>query len=356
MLGSSYMSLAWSSLAGTLVTVAVAWWFRPAFRWTLRDGLAGLPEAIAFSKHALSISVLGQAGRNAPEFIIGRAMDMASVAFFSRAGAPLEIFQRIVLRGVRPVCLPYLVRQGGRGGQGDLAGGYLRAIGFLAAFGWPFLMLMAAGAYSVIRLMYGPQWMASVPYVKILCAAGAIELVYTFASEALIAAGRVARANLLQFWTQVARVLGVLAVVPFGLAGASWGLLVAALVGAVCSQAMLQRDIGLRWQDVLRACAPAAAGGRAQWCTGPVVGHAVAGGRGHVPALCAGGGPAHAAGLAAGAALAAPAGVAGGERPGPTGPAPPHPPQSGGLRPPRARAAPPRPWQRRPPTPFGPHV
>ena len=251
--GLAYMSLAWSSLAGVVVTVSTSLWFRPADfpRW---PGIKGIGRVIHFGKFASGIYMFGQLGKGAPEMIIGRAQNMAGVALFSRASGLVELFNRTVLRSVMPVCLPYFAKNNRE--QGNVASGYLASISYLTAIGWPFLSFMGIVAYSAVRILYGLQWMASVPLAQILCAAGAIELIHYLAKEALIAGGGVKRSNLLQIGIQTSRVVGICAVIPFGLIGACWGLLAAALFSAAFSQWNLARAIGLRTRDVIRSCLP----------------------------------------------------------------------------------------------------
>ena len=254
LIGFSYMSLAWSALSGVAVTVAVSFWFRPSGfpRWP--GGWAELPKVLHFGKHATGVYLVGQFGRSAPEMVIGRVIGLDAVAFFNRAGGLYEIFQRTVLRAVMPVCLPFLAKRSREGHA--LAGGYATMVGLLSAVGWPALALLGLGAYSAVRIIYGSQWMLSVPLAQIICMVGAVELVHSLSKEALIAAGRIDRSNLLQALVQGSRVIGLLAVIPFGLKGAAWGLLGAAVVGCVLSQWMLSRVIGLRAADLAAACLP----------------------------------------------------------------------------------------------------
>lgn len=247
------MSLAWSSLAGVAVTVGASLWFRPANfpKW---PGIKGISEVIRFGKFASGIYFFGQLGKGAPEMIIGRAQDMVGVALFSRASGLVEIFHRTVLRAVMPVCLPYFAKNNRE--QGGVVKGYLMSISYLTVIGWPFLSFVGFVAFSAIRIVYGTQWTASVPLAQILCAAGAIELIHYLAKEALIAAGEVKRSNVLQIGIQTSRIVGLFAVIPFGLSGACWGLLLAAAFGVALSQWNLARAIGLRTRDVVRSCLP----------------------------------------------------------------------------------------------------
>lgn len=253
--GLGYMSLAWASLAGTIATVATSFLFRPTSfpHW---PGLVEIRSVVHFGKHASGIYILGQAGRSAPEMIIGRVLDMPSVAFFSRAGGLIEIFRKSVLQAVWPVCLPYFAKSNRE--EGTVVTGYLRTVSYLTAIGWTFFIFLGITAYGAVRLVYGTQWTSSVPLAQILCGAAMIEIVFYMAKEVIIAAGRVDRSNLLQLGVQGSHILGLLAVIPFGLAGACWGLLTAAVFGAAFARWILARTIGLQTRDIIKACLPSA--------------------------------------------------------------------------------------------------
>ncbi|WP_158219829.1 oligosaccharide flippase family protein [Ideonella sp. A 288] len=251
--GMGYMSLAWSSLAGVALTVLMSVWFRPRDfpRW---PGLRGVAEVFHFGKFASGVYFLGQLGKGAPEMIIGRAQNMAAVAIFSRATGLVEIFNRLVLRAVLPVCMPYFAKSNRE--DGSLVKGYLTSISYLTAIGWPFIAFLGVIAFAAIRLVYGPQWVEAAPLAKIACAAAAVDLVHHLAKEALLAIGKAKTSNNLQAGIVSAQIIGLLAVVPFGLPGAAWGFLGATVVSAVLSQWVLHRSIGLRLVDVARNCLP----------------------------------------------------------------------------------------------------
>lgn len=251
--GLGYMSLAWSSLAGVIVTVCISLLLRPTGfpRW---PGLTEVGSVIRFGKHASGIYIAGQVGKHAPEIILGRALDMASVAFFSRASGLIEIFHRLVMRAVLPVCLPYFAKT--KHENDDLVTGYLRAVSYLTIVAWPFFTFCGISAYAAIRIVYGDQWLASVPLAQILCAAACIEIVHFLAKEVLIAAGRVDRSNWLQAVTQGCRIVGLLAVIPYGLEGAAWGLFAASVLGFLFAQQALACIIKLRLRMLIQACAP----------------------------------------------------------------------------------------------------
>jgi O-antigen/teichoic acid export membrane protein len=256
--GLSYMSMAWASLAGLVATVAVSVWFRPAElpRW---PSLKGVGQVFAFSKHAMGIYFFGQIGKSAPEAVIGHVLDMASVAFFSRANGLMDIFNRTVMRAVLPLCLPYFA-QSARAGESTLPG-YLNAVSLLTGIGWPFFMVAGALSFSIIRLLFGDQWGAAAQLAQILCIVAVLDLPYWLAKEVLVATGRVDRANLLQFQVQGLKLIGLLLVFPYGLTGACWGLVLASLAGGWVAHHDLARNIGLRFIDLVRSCRGSALAG-----------------------------------------------------------------------------------------------
>ena len=251
LMGYSYMSLAWSALAAIIVTVAGSMWYRPAIlpRW---PAWAGVAEVFHFSKFASLVYLFGQVGKGAPEMIIGRALGMADVAMFSRAGGLIEMFQRMALRPVMFVCMPYFARSDRE--EGEIATAYLKSVSYLTAVGWPCLAFMGIAAFSAIRIVYGPQWGAAVPLAQILVAAFAVELVHAMSREALLARGHARAANSLQIWLVLLQIAGLLAAVPWGVTGAAIGLAVATLLGALVAQIYLRRHLGLSGRELLRTC------------------------------------------------------------------------------------------------------
>jgi O-antigen/teichoic acid export membrane protein len=253
LLGFSYLALAWGSLASLAATVAVTVWYRPAHlpRW---PSLKGVGEVAHFSKHAMGIYFFGQIGKSAPEAVIGRVLDVASVAFYSRANGLMEIFNRTVLRASINLCLPYFAMELREGRPAT--SGYLKATTLLTGVGWPFFACMAVLAFSAIRLLYGDQWMTAVPLAQVLCLVAIIELPYWLATEVMIAAQRIDQSHRLQAAVQSLRVLSLVLIIPFGLIGAGWGLALAAVAGAVLAQRSLRGIVGLHFADVARACMP----------------------------------------------------------------------------------------------------
>lgn len=264
--GLSYMAMAWGALAGIVVTIAVATALRPAgMPW--RPSLRGIGEVLRFGKFATGSYLVEQLGRSAPEAVIGRAIDLAAVAFFSRANGILEIFNRAVMRAVVQVCLPYFAQR--ERASADAQSDYARTAAYVTAVGWPFFLVALPLAYPLIRTLYGPQWMESVLLAQVLCVAAMLELPFALASEMLVAKGRIDLSTRLQMQTQGIRIVGILAFIPFGLLAVCWALVAIALCNSAIAAGYLGRTIGLRPRVLARACARSAL--LAVGCAAPVL-------------------------------------------------------------------------------------
>lgn len=249
--GFGAMSMAWSSLAGIVVTVGTSMLFRPA-GFPRLPSLRGAGEVFRFGGVASGIYVLGQLGKGAPEMIIGRVQSVTDVALFSRAGGLVTLFRQLVVKAINPVCLPYFAKSVRE--EHSVHRAYIRGVAIFTVIGWTFLGFLAMAAFPVIRIIYGDQWTASVPLARVLCVAGAVELAHYLAKDALLSHGQVKLATKLQFMLQATQLAGLAAVVPFGLMGACWGMLASSIVGIAVSQWTLRQGTQFRWAQLWEAC------------------------------------------------------------------------------------------------------
>lgn len=255
LLGFSYMSLAWSTFAGIVVTVLGSLWFRPRGfpRWPSTKGMA---EVFHYGKYASGVYILSQVGRGAPELVIGRVAGAAEVGMFSRANSLVELLRRLLERPVMQVCLPYFAKEGRE--SGSIAPAYASSVGLITGVAWPALACLAVMAFAAIRIVYGEQWTAAVPLAQILCLMCALDMVTMLSREALLAHGDARRAGILQLEVTLFQVAGLMLVIPYGLEGAAWGMVLAAAGALLLAYRHLRAAVGLRATMVMRACTKSA--------------------------------------------------------------------------------------------------
>ena len=241
LLGVGYMSLAWGSLSGVVTTVAIALWYRPN-KFPLCPGVKEIRSVLRFGTLASVIYILRDVGRAAPDLIIGKATGLEAVGLYSRANGFVELFGRLINSAVMPVLLPFFSSADRAGAS--VAAGYARAMEFLTVIAWPFFGMAALITYPVVRVMYGSQWDAAVPLVRILALAAAVEILSFPAKEALIAVGRIRDSANLQAVSVALRVSGVAAAAPFGLETVCWSMVFTALFTTCISTIKLRKALG----------------------------------------------------------------------------------------------------------------
>lgn len=249
--GLGPMALAWGSLAGVAATVAITTLMRPP-GFPSWPGYRGLGAVLHFGKFASVVYMVAQVGKGAPELVVGRVAGLADAGMFSRARGLVEMFTRLAVRPTMQVCLPYFAKAERE--RGSIADAYLRSVSFLTAVGWPALGLMILIAYAAVRLVYGDQWLEAVPAAQVLCLACCVELPFMLSREALLARGEVRRASALQVQLVALQLAGLTLVMPYGLFGASVGLLLSAIAGFFIALWHLRRAIDLRLSALLLSC------------------------------------------------------------------------------------------------------
>lgn len=119
------------------------------------------------------------------------------------------------------------------------------------------LAFLAGAAGPIIALLYGPQWEATAPLVRVLCAAGALTATMPFFGEVLLAMGRADAQLRAQVMCASLRVSTVVAIaiatagLPFGLLAVTLGMFASAAFDLAMSYMFLQCTIRLHWRDLL---------------------------------------------------------------------------------------------------------
>lgn len=249
-LGYGAMSLAWANFASIVSYGLIA--------AALRGGGVPLMPSFKNTKAILSfgsISSLGSvanvAGTNSPDVIIGKAISLAATGYFSRGNGLVQMFKTLVSGAIVPLVLPYFSQL--RREQKDMIAPYRLAIAHLSGFAWPFYAVMALLALPTVRTLYGNNWDVSVPVVQILCAAGAISTLSTFAGEVMIAYGHIKVVTKLHLLNQPVRIAAVLVGSMYGLKEIALGLVLAECVALATTSFYLYRTNGVRFGGVMSA-------------------------------------------------------------------------------------------------------
>jgi O-antigen/teichoic acid export membrane protein len=256
--GWTYYSLAIGAIIGNAITVLAANILCPKEIPRL-PLFSGFGDQFKFGLHAVSIYGLGQVARVLPEQLIGRMLGASSVAYFSRGGSLVEMFQQSVGRVSINLTLPLLSASAREhNSRSNRQYAVTATVALFSAFGWSAAVFLAILAEPLTFGFFGPQWGQSVPIGRLLCLVLGLEVSWMFYREALIAYGRIPIATSLQLKHVLLRV-GCFAIgLNWGLQAGALGLAIAAvIVGALVLHRFAVEEM-IDWNALRFVCARSA--------------------------------------------------------------------------------------------------
>lgn len=253
LLGFGYMSMVYGNVLGICAGLLIALSVRPA-HVALLPRFRELRPVVMFGATISAGGMFKRLSEGAPDLLLGRLASMEAVGYYSRAVGLISIFNRGVLQGIRPVLLPHFASSLRE--RDTMADAYTSVVAHVTGLAWPFFAMLFLFAPVIVSLMYGEQWNASIPIVYVLCLWGAIDAVFCFSTEALVASGRPSRVLAKEIIGLATRVLGILAVLEYGLPAVAWAVSAAAFVELLVVHRWLGQQAGLGGRAVAAAAWP----------------------------------------------------------------------------------------------------
>ena len=254
LLGYSYMSMVWAALAGTLASLLASLALRPReLPWL--PGTKGMRAIAAFGAVSTGGGLIDEASVAAPDLIIGKLIGIESLALFGKAQSVLNMFNQLITSAISPVVFPLFAqhdREKAQRGQGGAAPAYLRTVSYMTALAWPFFFFLACMALPLVKLLYGQQWLACVPLIRIMCLSSAMYSMFSMARYLLVATGQLRVQVGIDAWAGALKVALVLAAAPLGLVAVAWAVMASLLLRSWLVYRALRTVSGLDWRLLLR--------------------------------------------------------------------------------------------------------
>ncbi len=250
LLGFGFMSLAWGQIAGAAMNFLIASIVRPP-EVSHRPGFRGWRRVTSFGIVMVGGTIIADLGARAPDLLIGRFLGITSLGLFGRGVSLLRMFDMSVMSTVSSVAISsFAIRH--RAGE-SFAGDFLAGLSMITSLAWPCFAFMAFMAYPATRILFGPQWDAAIPLVRLLCVAGAIATCATFSSVTLQATGSAHRRLVSQWIVQLASISLLLLACQYNLRAIGFAMVAAALTNVVVSFGFSASVIGVSPQQLLSA-------------------------------------------------------------------------------------------------------
>ena len=186
-LGFGVWALVWSSLITGFVGV-IARWFIIAWRPRLMFSFGRIKPLFSFGwKMALS-ALLDGVFTELNGLLIGKFYTKADIAFVNKGRALPSLAMNQVNETLGRVAFPALVLlQDDREKLRDAMRRMIKCSTFLV---FPLMVWVATCTYSVLRLLYGTQWVPAAPYMMLACFTFALWPFHTINLKGIVAVGR----------------------------------------------------------------------------------------------------------------------------------------------------------------------
>jgi O-antigen/teichoic acid export membrane protein len=186
LVGFSFMSIAWGTVAGAVTTTSLSFYVRPGLS-ILRPSFKTWHRVLTFGVYNGASCVINRLYETLPQLVLGRILPHSAVGLYSRATLVSDIPDKIILASVLSVAFPALAAEARQGRS--LKGPYLRALGLITVFYWPGQILLVLLAYPIVLLLLGPQWLGVAPVLQVMAIATFAWFPMVLTSPVLLAVG-----------------------------------------------------------------------------------------------------------------------------------------------------------------------
>ena len=171
--------------------------------------------------------LISQFFRDSNKAIIGKVFSPSQLGFFTRAQSMQDLPNQVIFNTINRVLFPMLSKvQDSDIRLRDLYRQVIKIISFLVT---PFLTLLYLVAKPLFIFLLTEKWLPAVPYFKILIIAGMIAPLQPYLLNICKVKGRSDLVLKLSFVEYIFIFLSMLAIIPFGIYGLLWGLVLATI-------------------------------------------------------------------------------------------------------------------------------
>ncbi|MDL2213846.1 lipopolysaccharide biosynthesis protein [Bacteroides sp. OttesenSCG-928-D19] len=195
---------------------------RLRFTW----GLSSLKKIFSYSAYQFLFNVINYFSRNLDKLMIGKYMSMELLGYYEKSYRlmmlPLQNITQVITPVMHPIFSDY------QNNINQLASSYEKIIRFFAFVGFPVTVLLFFSAEELILILFGDQWLPSIPVFKILSFSVGIQIILSSSGSIYQAAGDTRSMFVCGLFSSILNVTGILMGIFF------WGTL-EAIAACICT-------------------------------------------------------------------------------------------------------------------------
>ena len=176
-------------------------------RFTL--GLKVLRKIFSYSAYQFLFNVINYFSRNLDKLLIGKYMSMSALGYYEKSYRLMMLPLQNITQVITPVMHP--IFSDFQNDKEKLATSYERIVRFLSFIGLPLSVLLFFTAEEVTLIIFGDQWLPSVPVFRILSLSVGIQIILSSSGSIFQAAGDTRSLFVCGLFSSILNVTGMLA-------------------------------------------------------------------------------------------------------------------------------------------------
>ena len=223
-------------------------------RIRLRPSYDAIRKVFSFSAYQFSFQLLNFFSRNLDKLLMGRYMSLSDLGYYDKSYRLMMMPLQNIAFVISPVMHPVFAHM-----QDDLkklGASYMKVIRLLAFIGLPLSAVLWFTAEELVLIIFGDQWMPSVPAFRILALSVGIQIVMSTSGSIFQAANATRMLFICGLFSATLNVAAICTgIFAFGtLEAVAWAICISFAVNFVqCYHAMFCLTLRMKWGPFWRS-------------------------------------------------------------------------------------------------------
>lgn len=252
-LGFGVWSLAIQAMLLSAIT-ALLLWITSSWRPKFMFNWEAVKELLGFSTSLFATTTLNYAVRNIDYVLIGRFLGPDPLGIYNRAYSvmlfPLANISRVIARVMFPSFS--MIQENKR----RVKKIFLQLTRIVALFAFPIMLGVFVTASKFVPVIFGDQWLAMIPVLRILCFVGLIQSIVSLNGNLYLSQGRADLQFKLGIILRFNLILGIVIGLQWGLVGVAIGYAVAVFINAYPNFFFAGRLVDISLKELLAGLLP----------------------------------------------------------------------------------------------------
>lgn len=172
--GFSYYALVIQSILASGISLVIFYLLKPVkISWRIQ--FSAIKKIIRFSSFQFMFNFINYFSRNADNILIGKFLGSAPLGYYDKAYRLMMMPVGNLTHVITPVLMPVLSEY--QDDKNFVYNSYLKVVKLLATIGFPLSVFLYFSAGDIIHILYGPQWIQSIPIFELLALTVGIQMV-----------------------------------------------------------------------------------------------------------------------------------------------------------------------------------